>query len=220
LSGLHRAYISGVERGVRNPTVVVLQRIARPLKAPCQDCWTIPQTGGEPNTAGSVVDRASVSRHPNNLRRKSNFNCIPLGKKHSRFSYLEAEMTALPFNGSIEFQLGFAAFGRRVVRKARLDYAYEPDWPYLDAPSGKERRGAFQFKLKLSVLALPRARSNAGRQTVTRYWASADQLLSGGVLGERLLDQFRSLVDAQACETDRKNRLRAGWPLPPLPEQI
>jgi len=29
--GLHRTYISGVERGIRNPTVVVLQRIAKAL---------------------------------------------------------------------------------------------------------------------------------------------------------------------------------------------
>ncbi len=32
--GLHRTYIIGVERGVRNPTVVVLDRIARALKVP------------------------------------------------------------------------------------------------------------------------------------------------------------------------------------------
>jgi transcriptional regulator with XRE-family HTH domain len=33
-AGIHRTYISGVERGVRNPTVTVLQRIARALKQP------------------------------------------------------------------------------------------------------------------------------------------------------------------------------------------
>jgi transcriptional regulator with XRE-family HTH domain len=30
--GLHRTYISGMERGVRNPTVVVLETIAKALK--------------------------------------------------------------------------------------------------------------------------------------------------------------------------------------------
>ncbi len=32
--GLHRTYISGVERGVRNPTVLVLEQIAKALKIP------------------------------------------------------------------------------------------------------------------------------------------------------------------------------------------
>ncbi len=32
-AGLHRTYVSGVERGVRNPTITVLEKIARGLKA-------------------------------------------------------------------------------------------------------------------------------------------------------------------------------------------
>jgi transcriptional regulator with XRE-family HTH domain len=30
-AGLHRTYVSGVERGVRNPTVTVLEKLARGL---------------------------------------------------------------------------------------------------------------------------------------------------------------------------------------------
>ena len=29
--GLHRTYISGIERGVRNPTVLVLEKVAKEL---------------------------------------------------------------------------------------------------------------------------------------------------------------------------------------------
>lgn len=36
-SDVDRTYISGVERGVRNPTVVILDRIARALNVPAGD---------------------------------------------------------------------------------------------------------------------------------------------------------------------------------------
>lgn len=30
-SGLHRTYVSGIERGVRNPTVIIIEKLARTL---------------------------------------------------------------------------------------------------------------------------------------------------------------------------------------------
>jgi transcriptional regulator with XRE-family HTH domain len=32
--GLHRTYISGIDRGVRNPTVVIIDKVARALRVP------------------------------------------------------------------------------------------------------------------------------------------------------------------------------------------
>ncbi|MCB2014492.1 MAG: helix-turn-helix transcriptional regulator [Sphingobium sp.] len=33
-AGLHRTYVSDIERGVRNPTIMVVDRIARALRVP------------------------------------------------------------------------------------------------------------------------------------------------------------------------------------------
>ena len=34
IAGYHRTYISGIERGIRNPTVVILDKIAAALEIP------------------------------------------------------------------------------------------------------------------------------------------------------------------------------------------
>lgn len=36
-AGMHRTYVSGIERGVRNPTVTVLERLAIALKVSMAD---------------------------------------------------------------------------------------------------------------------------------------------------------------------------------------
>lgn len=36
-SGLHRTYISGIERGARNPTVLILDRLAKTLRVKVEE---------------------------------------------------------------------------------------------------------------------------------------------------------------------------------------
>jgi hypothetical protein len=130
-------------------------------------------------------------------------------------------MTTPPFTGSIEFKLAIGAFDICVLRQARLTYAYVPAWSYYDVRSGTERSGEFQLEVALSILALPRSdRSRKSDIQATRYWASASQLLTIGILSPRVHAQLRCRVDAEARDADCGNRLRAGWPAPDIPEQI
>lgn len=38
-TGLHRTYISGIERGVRNPTIEIVSQIAKALKIPISELF-------------------------------------------------------------------------------------------------------------------------------------------------------------------------------------
>jgi hypothetical protein len=130
-------------------------------------------------------------------------------------------MTTPPFTGSIDFKLTIGALDVRVVRKARVTYAYMPAWPYYHVQSGKERSGDLQLDVDLSVLALPRSdRSRTPHILAKRYWAPLGQLLTIGILSTGVHDRLLCRVDAEARDADRRNRVRAGWPAPALPEQI
>lgn len=41
-AGLHRTYVSAVERAVRNPTLTVIERIAKALKVPVAELFDRP----------------------------------------------------------------------------------------------------------------------------------------------------------------------------------
>lgn len=41
-AGLHRTYISGIERGVRNPTLVIVEQIANALNVTAADLLQTP----------------------------------------------------------------------------------------------------------------------------------------------------------------------------------
>ena len=39
-AGIHRTYVSDIERGVRNPTITVVERLAKPLMVTASDLLT------------------------------------------------------------------------------------------------------------------------------------------------------------------------------------
>lgn len=131
-------------------------------------------------------------------------------------------MTSPPFSGSIEFSLAFRAFDEGVSRKARAIYTYTPPWPYYHVRSNKEQTGELQLDLGLMLLAIPRADRNRSNPPPTNapYWVPLGQLLTVGVLRTKVYDQLHARIDAEAVDADQSNRIAAGLPVPPLPEQI
>ncbi len=45
-SGLHRTYLSGIERGVRNPTIGIVRQIAMALDIDIQELFSDPKAKG------------------------------------------------------------------------------------------------------------------------------------------------------------------------------
>jgi hypothetical protein len=131
-------------------------------------------------------------------------------------------MTPPPFSGSIEFKLSIRAFDASVNRKALVAYTSTLTWPYYHVRSREERTREFQLDLGLSVLAIPR--SDEGRTAPPSanepYWVPLSQLLMVGVLRTQVYAQLYERIDHEAQNADRDNRMYAGLPVPPLPEQI
>ena len=131
-------------------------------------------------------------------------------------------MTKPPFSGSIEFKLTIRAFDKQVIRKALVNYTYSPSWSYYDVQSRKERVGDAQLEFGLSLLAVPRSDRNRSISPPSKepYWVPVGQLLTVGVLRTQIYDQLRERIDGEALNLDRDNRVSAGLPASPLPEQI
>lgn len=127
-----------------------------------------------------------------------------------------------PFTGSIEFKLTIRAFDSSMIRRAKVNYFYTPTWLYYHPPSRAECSGDGHLDFGLSLLAVPRADRNRQCTPPSKmpYWVPVSQLLTAGVLRKKVYDELRSRIDAEARDLDRSNRVTAGLPVPPVPEQI
>lgn len=54
---IDRAYVSGLERGERNPTVVTLWHIARILDVPFSQLFEVPPSGEAPTSAAKLREK-------------------------------------------------------------------------------------------------------------------------------------------------------------------
>lgn len=131
-------------------------------------------------------------------------------------------MTAPPFIGTIEFVLSIRAFDESTARKARVTFAYTPNWPYFHVPSRTEKMDNQGLEAGLTLLAIPRAgRRRAGPPTAGEpYWLPVGQLLTVGVLRPKVLEQLRARIDTEAKQADRRNRISAGLSVPPAAEYL
>ncbi|WP_298280768.1 helix-turn-helix domain-containing protein [Novosphingobium sp.] len=58
---MDRAYVSALERGLRNPTVVTLYRIAEALGVPFSKLFEVPEGGSAPTDAPKERERQNRS---------------------------------------------------------------------------------------------------------------------------------------------------------------
>jgi len=115
------------------------------------------------------------------------------------------------FQGSVEFDLRLALFGKSVTRRARIIYDFTPLWPYFDTRNGTELRGQPNFEFNIEILALPRAEAPPGHPrndpTMKPTWVRADALMELGVLNRPIMASMYDKVDADVRRRDAQNRV-------------
>lgn len=123
------------------------------------------------------------------------------------------------FTGEFETELSVTLFGETVSRSAKVTYRYTPAWPHFDMETRVERDDDVLFGLGLKILGppIPNFRSGKMRSKPPGHWLRCDALLAAGVLHPRIYDDLRARIEQEALATDRRNRIFAGIPVPPLP---
>lgn len=119
------------------------------------------------------------------------------------------------FEGSFEFELAFELLGQRVIRQARVNYSYTPEWEHYDLNKRELSVGWERTSIAMEVLGDPSGdhhiEASAGqlhRQRPKPQWVKID-ILQIGVLPNALVDEIYVRIDdlARAEDTERRARL-------------
>src|SRR5262245_53153826 len=81
---------------------------------------------------------------------KANSNENPFESERFKFSHENPG-----FEGTFEFDLTLELFGKRVVRKSRVEYTFTPEWEYFDLKKNALYVGWVNSCVGLSVLTVP-----------------------------------------------------------------
>jgi hypothetical protein len=124
------------------------------------------------------------------------------------------------FTGTIEFNLAFNAFGVDCVRRVRVNWAWTPEWPYLDIREKRVvevlSRGGFGLKIWAVPEEEMSVQTPAGTWKEVKDepgWIGANWLLMDGVLPKTVREQIEHEIEQRCQAEDQRRRALHGVPV-------
>jgi hypothetical protein len=109
------------------------------------------------------------------------------------------------FRGVFEFDIGIEILGKRVERRAKIDYTLTPDWEYWDLNKKALFTGVYSSSFKLSLLAMPEKDEEDKPE-----WTVMGDITQNGVLSEEIWDAIDCKLDERCRMEDAERRQAAG----------
>jgi hypothetical protein len=113
------------------------------------------------------------------------------------------------FRGVFEFDIAIEILGKRVERRAKIDYTLTPDWEYWDLVKKALFTGVYNSSFELSLLAIPEKGEDDEPE-----WVAMGDITRNGVLSEEVWDAIDDKLDERCRMEDAERRQAAGL-IPP-----
>lgn len=115
------------------------------------------------------------------------------------------------FKGTLEFDMTFAFLGKRVTRKARVDYIRTPEWEYFDLNKQAPHVGLDSARYHLEIAAVPEEHHDDGTMTLGMpYWVKMGDITENDVLPHEMWDAVIDAIDEKCKAEDAERRKTAG----------
>jgi hypothetical protein len=115
------------------------------------------------------------------------------------------------FEGDIEFDLEVTILGKRFTRRAKIVYAFTPDWAWFDPATGKKGPGTESARYHLEVAAVREEHHDDGTVTYgAPRWVRCMDILQDDVPTHAILAWIINRIDLKCRAEDRERRKAAG----------